>query len=100
VWACQPFATIHVSALEPVKKTRNRESKFGGSDGGYLWPMEVVRLRDEEGLSWRAIGAKLGIPAMTALDSYRQSAPASCTETVVPQAPVSSGKRRKKTVAA
>jgi DNA invertase Pin-like site-specific DNA recombinase len=33
---------------------------------------EVVRLRDEEGLSWRAIGTKLGIPAMTALDSYRQ----------------------------
>jgi DNA invertase Pin-like site-specific DNA recombinase len=33
---------------------------------------EVVRLRDVEGLSWRAIGKKLGIPAMTALDSYRQ----------------------------
>ena len=58
---------------------------------------EVVRLRDEEGLSWRAIGKKLGIPAMTALDSYRQSA---CTETVVPEAPVSSGKRKRKTVAA
>jgi DNA invertase Pin-like site-specific DNA recombinase len=61
---------------------------------------EVVRLRDVEGLSWRAIGKKLGIPAMTALDSYRQSAPASCTETVVEEAPVSSGKRKKKTVAA
>ena len=58
---------------------------------------EVVRLRDVEGLSWRAIGKKLGIPAMTALDSYRQSG---CTETVVPEAPVSSGKRTKKTVAA
>ena len=32
---------------------------------------EVVRLRDQEGLSWRAIGRQLGIPAMTALDSYR-----------------------------
>jgi putative DNA-invertase from lambdoid prophage Rac len=32
---------------------------------------EVMRLRDEEGLSWRAIGRKLSIPAMTALDSYR-----------------------------
>jgi hypothetical protein len=50
-----------------------------------------------EGLSWRAIGKQLGIPAMTALDSYRQSA---CTETVVPEAPVSGGKRKKKTVAA
>jgi DNA invertase Pin-like site-specific DNA recombinase len=58
---------------------------------------EVVRLRDEEGLSWRAIGKQLGIPAMTALDSYRQSA---CTETVGPEAPVSSGKRKNKTAAA
>src|ERR1017187_587768 len=49
---------------------------------------EVVRLRDVENLSWRAIGKKLGIPAMTALDSYRQS-PASCTETVVPEASIS-----------
>ncbi len=36
---------------------------------------EVVRLRDEEGLSWRVIGKQLGIPAMTALDSYKISAP-------------------------
>jgi hypothetical protein len=34
---------------------------------------------------------------MTALDSYWQSA---CTETVVPEAPASSDKRKKKTVAA
>jgi DNA invertase Pin-like site-specific DNA recombinase len=58
---------------------------------------EVVRLRDVENLSWRAIGKELGIPAMTALDSYRQSG---CTETVVPEAPVSSGQPTKKTVAA
>jgi DNA invertase Pin-like site-specific DNA recombinase len=32
---------------------------------------EVVRLRDDEGLSWRAIARKLNIPAMTAVDSYR-----------------------------
>ena len=61
---------------------------------------EVVRLRDVEGLSWRAIGKKLGIPAMTALDSYRQSAPATCTETVEAQKPVPGGKRKKNTVAA
>jgi DNA invertase Pin-like site-specific DNA recombinase len=35
---------------------------------------EVVRLRDEDGLSWRAIVKKLGIPVMTALHSYRQNA--------------------------
>src|ERR1039457_4930847 len=59
---------------------------------------EVVRLRDVAGLPWRAIGKKLGIPAMTAVDSYRQSVP--CTETVVPEAPLSSGKRKQRTVAA
>ena len=57
---------------------------------------EVVRLRDEEGLSWRAIGKKLGIPAMTALDSHRNG----CTETVSAGTPDSSGKRKRKTVAA
>jgi DNA invertase Pin-like site-specific DNA recombinase len=57
---------------------------------------EVVRLRDEEGLSWRTIGKKLGIPAMTALDSYRVG----CTETVVTETSISSGKRKKKSVAA
>jgi DNA invertase Pin-like site-specific DNA recombinase len=36
---------------------------------------EVVRLRDKEELSWRAIGKKLNIPAMTALDSYRHFFP-------------------------
>ena len=57
---------------------------------------EVVRLRDQEGLSWRAIGRQLGIPAMTALDSYRSG----CTETVPAEVAASSGKRNKKTVAA
>jgi hypothetical protein len=49
-----------------------------------------------ESLSWRAIGKKLGIPAMTAVDSYRGG----CTETVSAGTPDSSGKRKKKTVAA
>jgi DNA invertase Pin-like site-specific DNA recombinase len=57
---------------------------------------EVVRLRDEEGLSWRAIGTKLRIPAMTALDSYRNG----CTKTVLIEMPGSGGKRKKKTAAA
>jgi len=33
---------------------------------------EVVRLRDQDGLSWRAIGKKLSIPPMTAFDSYHR----------------------------
>jgi DNA invertase Pin-like site-specific DNA recombinase len=57
---------------------------------------EVVRLRDEEGLSWRAIGKKLGIPAMTAVDSYRNV----CTEIVPPEAARPDGKRKQKTIAA
>jgi hypothetical protein len=57
---------------------------------------EVVRLRDEDGLSWRAIGTKLGIPAMTAVDSYRNT----CTETVPPVVPVSVGRRNNKVVIA
>jgi DNA invertase Pin-like site-specific DNA recombinase len=57
---------------------------------------EVVRLRDEEGLSWRAIGKQLGIPVMTAVDSYRNG----CTETVETTKPIPGGKRKKKTVAA
>ena len=57
---------------------------------------EVVRLRDLENMSWRAIGKKLGIPAMTALDSYRQSPP--CT--VSAGTPDSGAKRKRKIVAA
>jgi DNA invertase Pin-like site-specific DNA recombinase len=34
---------------------------------------EVVRLRDVEHLSWRAIAAALGIPVMTAVDAYRRT---------------------------
>ncbi len=33
---------------------------------------EVVRLRDEGGLSWRAIAATLSIPVSTALSAYRE----------------------------
>jgi len=48
---------------------------------------EVVRLRDLEGLSWRAIGAKLDIPAMTAVDAYKtfNTENGTCTETALPK---------------
>lgn len=37
---------------------------------------EVVRLRDDEGLSWRMIATRLGIPVSTVVDAYH------CTEIV------------------
>jgi hypothetical protein len=53
---------------------------------------ELVRLRDEEALSWRAIAKKLDIPVMTAVDAYRN--PGTCTETVPTGTPVTSKKTR------
>ncbi len=38
---------------------------------------EVIRLRDQENLSWRAIAARLHVPVMTAVDAYRNA----CTKT-------------------
>jgi DNA invertase Pin-like site-specific DNA recombinase len=32
---------------------------------------ELMRLKDQEGLSWRAIAAALGVPVTTALNAYR-----------------------------
>jgi len=77
-----------IKAAQAAGKTVGRPKRIFRRD-------EVVRLRDEEGLSWRAIGTKLGIPAMTALDSYRNG----CTETVPTEVPDSSSKRKRKTAA-
>ena len=41
----------------------------------------VARLRDQEGLSWRAISKRLGVPVMTVVDAHKRH----CTETVVPE---------------
>jgi putative DNA-invertase from lambdoid prophage Rac len=41
---------------------------------------EVVRLRDQEGLSWRAIAAALGVPVTTVHNAYHSYA-----GTVAPQ---------------
>jgi len=35
---------------------------------------EVVRLRDVEKMSWRAIGTRLGVPTMTAVKAYKELA--------------------------
>jgi putative DNA-invertase from lambdoid prophage Rac len=58
---------------------------------------EVVRLRDEEGLSWRAIATKLNIPAMTAVAAHRDfHAEAGCTETVPAKMPVQAAKTQRR----
>jgi DNA invertase Pin-like site-specific DNA recombinase len=54
---------------------------------------EVARLRDKQGLSWRAIAKELGIPVMTAVDAYR-----GCAEIVSPEPAISSTKKRRKAV--
>jgi len=48
---------------------------------------EVVRLRDDEGLSWRAIAAELNIPVMTAVMAYKtfNTENGTCTETAAPK---------------
>src|ERR1035437_2042782 len=56
---------------------------------------EVVRLRDKQGLSWRAIAKELKIPVMTAVDAYR-----TCTEIVSPEPPVAPAKTKRKKTAA
>lgn len=48
---------------------------------------EVVRLRDQDGMSWRAIAKALGLPVSTVVDAYR------CTEI----APSKKGTTRAKT---
>jgi DNA invertase Pin-like site-specific DNA recombinase len=55
---------------------------------------EVVRLRDQEGLSWRAIAKRLEIPVMTALDAHR-----TCTEIASSEEPVPTRKTKRRTVA-
>ena len=49
---------------------------------------EVVRLRDQDGLSWRVIGERLGVPAMTAYNCYKIQ----CTKNVPESGPGSDGK--------
>jgi len=50
---------------------------------------EVVRLRDQEGLSWRAIAKQLGVPVSTAVDAYK------CTEIVPKKMPDASAKTKR-----
>jgi DNA invertase Pin-like site-specific DNA recombinase len=48
-----------------------RQGKVPGRPKRVFRRDEVVRLRDGERMSWRAIAATLGIPVTTAVDAYR-----------------------------
>jgi putative DNA-invertase from lambdoid prophage Rac len=56
---------------------------------------EVVRLRDQAGMSWRAIARRLGIPVMTVVDAYR-----TCTEIASVENPIPASKPKRKKSAA
>jgi putative DNA-invertase from lambdoid prophage Rac len=56
---------------------------------------EVVRLRDAEGLSWRVIGERLNVPAMTAYNCYKTHR----TTNVSESSPATRGKISKTKVA-
>ena len=70
-----------------------RQGKVPGRPKRVFRRDEVVRLRDVERMSWRAIAAALDIPVMTALDAYR------CTEMVAPSEDTSDGNDRTSMVA-
>lgn len=56
---------------------------------------DVVQLRDSEGLSWRAIAAKLELPVMTVVDAYKTfQADRGRTESVPAEKPVVAVKTR------
>jgi len=50
-----------------------RQGKVPGRPKRVFRRDEVIRLRDVERMSWRAIGAALDIPVMTAVDAYRRT---------------------------
>jgi DNA invertase Pin-like site-specific DNA recombinase len=57
----------------------------------------VVKLRDDEGRSWRSIAAELDIPTMTAVAAYREfQAESGRTETVPSKMPVQPAKTQRR----
>lgn len=58
-----------------------REGKHCGRPRRVFRRDEVIRLRDTERKSWRAIAAELGVPLLTVVDAYR------CTESTPRRAP-------------
>ena len=59
--------------------------KFPADPSVYFRRDEVVRLRDMQRMSWRAITAALNIPVTTAVDAYQ------CSENVSPKTSTGDG---------
>ena len=60
---------IKKRTLSGIKAARAKRTKLGRPMKVFRRD-EVVKLRDEAGLSWRHIGERLGVPAMTAYNAY------------------------------
>jgi putative DNA-invertase from lambdoid prophage Rac len=94
------FMLVIMSAFAELERELTRERTIAGvraakANGKTLGRPRRIFRRDEalklrgEGLSWRAIGKQMGIPASTVIDACR------CAEIVPPQAPVPGGKAKK-----
>ena len=86
------WPNLNVSYFESGRYPASRAAKAKGKTLGRPMKVfrrdEVVRLRDQEGLSWRVIGERLGVPAMTAYNCYKIQ----CTKNVPESGPGSDGK--------
>jgi DNA invertase Pin-like site-specific DNA recombinase len=93
------FAEMEVSLIRERTVAGVRAARANGKQLGRPKRVfrrdEVVRLRDKEALSWRAIAKELKIPVMTAVDAYRN-----CTEIVSPESPAAPAKTKRKKSAA
>lgn len=87
-----------MSARYPASGPLKLPERLSGVHGASSGVMKLCGSVTKKACPGRAIGKKLEIPAMTALDSYRQSPP--CMETVSAGTVDSGGKRKRKTVAA
>jgi putative DNA-invertase from lambdoid prophage Rac len=94
------FMLVIMSAFAELERELTRERTIAGvraakANGKTLGRPRRVFRRDEalklrgEGLSWRAVGKHMGIPASTVMDACR------CAEIVPPDAPVAGGKTKK-----
>jgi DNA invertase Pin-like site-specific DNA recombinase len=79
---------IKERTVSGVKAARAKGKRLGRSMRSFHRD-QVTKLPDEDGLSWRQIGERLGVPAMTCYNAYQ----AMRTRNVAETGPANSGKR-------